>query len=198
MLDEPLTLRAAYNGWVEDVRPAVVAEYGEDDADALAQSWNLHADSLRSDGRLTELQYHHGPDDERADEDLPDDADDVGGELLFLLDKMGYDLDVTAKAGEGGVISRFYAVDIRREDKVFTWAIAPGSALMSDSPPDGEAVLAILEYLADHEVSNLFDPKTLADLHEIANRDVSLYIAQYVGCKEQSAKATPSLSPGCS
>ena len=49
------SVSAAFN---EDVRPAIVAQYGEDDQDAIDQGFNDWTDGLCKDGELHDEQYN--------------------------------------------------------------------------------------------------------------------------------------------
>lgn len=84
----------AYNYWTENIRPAVEKQYGEDDAPAMAESWNDFTNSLWADGKFTDLQYSACP---AHDEDIPDDAQEELSHLLKhlgLTDGQGDDLNV--------------------------------------------------------------------------------------------------------
>lgn len=60
---------ATYEGWVsseeelskkfdEEVAPLVIEQYGENDSDAMNQSFNDWSDSLCKDGEIHEAQYN--------------------------------------------------------------------------------------------------------------------------------------------
>jgi|SRR5690554_3610619 len=81
-----ITLQDAHAEWTEDVRPRVIAWYGEDDTPALSESWSEFTDSLTRDGELTGLQYHYAP---SHDDDMPDD------DIEYILDHLGVGMTIT-------------------------------------------------------------------------------------------------------
>lgn len=82
-----MTLHDAFTQWRDEIRPHVIAQYGEDDSVALSESWNDYTDALCKDGELTALQYHHCP---AYDDSIPEDEDD---EREFILSEMGVRLE---------------------------------------------------------------------------------------------------------
>lgn len=56
-----ITLEQAFDQWESEIKPLIIAKYGENDTPALSESWNDYADSLCKDGQLSELQYRFCP-----------------------------------------------------------------------------------------------------------------------------------------
>lgn len=197
------TVRAVWDEWLASEAPAIVARYGEDDLDAFAQGWNAYTDAACTEGRLTGLQYHFGPDDDHAEVVLPDDADDVGGELQWLLDKLDVQVHFNEAIGEGPVGPGEYAATLQHDVNVVTWAITP-SGRLSGVPDEGEVLLAIMETLDGDDESAIEAVQDLVghhrdamgDLQEVAGLDVSLYEARFVGITTFADPAAIAKAPG--
>jgi hypothetical protein len=93
-----MLINEAFQSWKESIFPLVVAEYGEDDRTALAESWNDYTDGLAKDGELTALQYHYTP---AFDDAIPD--GDAEAEAGYLLDAMGVRVHVEQVEKREGV-----------------------------------------------------------------------------------------------
>lgn len=79
-----MDIKQAFQIWEQDIKPAIIEQYGADDGPALAESWNNYTDSLCKDGELTGLQYNYCP---AYDDDMPDD------DREYILDQLGLTLD---------------------------------------------------------------------------------------------------------
>lgn len=74
------TISDLFADWQENIKPEVIAQYGERDEVALSESWNDFTDAECKDGNITDLQYHYCP---AWDDRIPDrDAE-------FILEAMG-------------------------------------------------------------------------------------------------------------
>jgi hypothetical protein len=82
-----MLIHEAFTMWRDEIRPHVVAQYGEDDQPALSESWNNYTDSLCKDGDLTALQIQYCP---AFDDDIPGDDD---AERELILDGLGLTID---------------------------------------------------------------------------------------------------------
>lgn len=81
----------AFEAWKEDIRPAVVAQYGAGDLPALNESWSDYTDGLCKDGELSALQYHYCPSWDEVDRNWS-----LAEECAFVLDAMGLKFSATS------------------------------------------------------------------------------------------------------
>lgn len=73
----------AHAAWSEEIKPLIIAQYGERDIPAMSESWNDYTDALCKDGDLTDLQYHYCP---AWDDTIPGDDD---AQRAYILDALG-------------------------------------------------------------------------------------------------------------
>ena len=52
-----MTKQEALKQWRAEIKPSVIARYGENDLPALRESWNNYTDALCKDGQITARQY---------------------------------------------------------------------------------------------------------------------------------------------
>jgi hypothetical protein len=137
------TIKALFDSWKENIRPAVVAQHGANDYAALAESWSDYTDAECKDGNITDLQYHYCP---AFDDAMPDD------DCVFLLERMGVEFDKTRikvrtdRAGDWGADASHWVVTVKRvgtgPGKVFAVEYSMGSAFRG--APKGADVFACL------------------------------------------------------
>lgn len=138
-----MNLSDAFGQWSADIKPAVIAEYGADDAVALSESWNDYTDALCKDGDLCALQYHFCP---AFDEPMPD--DDPG----FILESMGVDMtsrrvDQRPTIVEWPAEASHWIVTIQYRGIVVSTYFSMGSARLGE--PELADVMSCLLFDAD-------------------------------------------------
>lgn len=123
-----MTIAEAFAAWRDEIRPLVVADYGDDDMPALSESWNDYTDALCKDGKLTGLQYHYCP---AHDDDMPSDEDE---ERDFILDQLGVTLKAErsqptlAERGQWGAGASHWFVTLARGDESVSLRYHMGAA----------------------------------------------------------------------
>jgi len=55
-MKKTLTKREVMQMFKEDIMPGLIKQYGKDDRDAKAETWNNYTDSLCTDGYITRKQ----------------------------------------------------------------------------------------------------------------------------------------------
>ncbi len=146
-----ITTAAAYNQFLESVKPAVVAQYSESDTVALSEAWNDYSDSLCKDGELTALQYNHAP---AYGDDMPGDSWD--DELAHLLESMGVVVTVTkiSTRPDGHMTdmprgsTHWEAIITRAGDYVFKTYYSQGPAYTA-APDAADIMGALLKDIVD-------------------------------------------------
>lgn len=140
-----ISLAQAFENWNSEIKPAIVAQYGADDAPALSESWNDYTDSLCKDGELCALQYHHAP---AYDDAMPEEGarwDELAGDRAFILDALGVTMratrkDMTREGWDAG--ASHWRVTLRRGRASLSTLYSMGSA--HTAAPDVCDVLACL------------------------------------------------------
>jgi hypothetical protein len=125
-----LTFQQAFDRFNEEVRPAVIATYGDSDLPAMREAWNNFTDEQTSERHgFNSLQYHYCP---SVDDDMPDD------DLEFILDAMG--VTMTAKPIDARTDrlmddmpagSTHYRLTFKRGSKRFSTLWSQGPAITS-------------------------------------------------------------------
>jgi|SRR5690625_1891125 len=118
-------IKEAFERWESYIKPAVIAQYGENDRPAMSESWNDFTDALCRDGELTGLQYHYCP---AFDEPMPD------CDHEFILENMGVSFSAMKIAerpddvGEWASDASHYHVMFRRGKNELESYFSMGSA----------------------------------------------------------------------
>lgn len=128
-----ISLSQAFKNWTDEVKPAVIAQYGTDDRPALSESWNDYTDALCKDGELCALQYHYAP---AFDDEMPGDGsrfDPLSDDREFILDAMGLTMSATRaetrpNANEWGRNASHWRVTLRCNGKRRTIPYSMGAA----------------------------------------------------------------------
>lgn len=119
------TISELFADWNENIKPAVIAQYGKDDIPALSESWNEFTDAECKDGNITDLMYHYCP---SWDDEMPDSDEE------FILDALGVSFDCASilerpdDLGDWSADATHWRVNIKRGNEVMTVNYSMGSA----------------------------------------------------------------------
>jgi hypothetical protein len=136
-----ISYAAAFGSYEADIKPLVIAQYGQDDV-ALSEAWNNYTDSLTKDGQMNGLMYHYCP---ANDEDMPRESDMAE----FLLDAMGFTMDVQTlnERTDGVSMSRdayHFALTIKRGTNSMECEYSMGKAHGGRNPEIVEVLECLL------------------------------------------------------
>lgn len=136
----------ALNDWNENIKPVLIEAYGENDAPALAESWNDHLDILHRDDMLTNLQVHFAPSwDDTATPDRDDEFD-------YLLQCMGVtfraeqisDRTIPALGDEWPEGTAHYMCHLSRGVHCLSFEYSKGPGIADEAPERTEVINCLL------------------------------------------------------